>query len=315
MKIAFLGLGGVGGYFGAKFARQYNNPSPYHLANGIAEIVFLAREKTAAAIRENGIQLITPEEEFTAHPHEVLTPGDEMSPVDYLFVSVKSYDLESSLNQFRNCIAPETAIIPLLNGVDAEDRIRALFPQNDVWSGCAYIVARISAPGVITKTGAIHDLYFGSKHGDSDDQRQLFKLIQEAHDEVYLAEGQSISKVLWEKFIFISALASLTSYLDVCVGKILDNADNTALLNGLLSEVCAVARAEKIAVAEDIIAVTLAKMKKLPYEATSSMHRDFQAGNATEHDSLTGYVTKLARKHGIATPQYDRVLEGLNSRR
>lgn len=312
MKIAFLGLGGVGGYFGAKFARQYNNMDS--LANGIAEIVFLAREKTAAAIRENGIKLIAPEEEFTAHPHEVITPNDEMTPVDYLFVSVKSYDLESSLNQFRNCIAPETAIIPLLNGVDAEDRIRELFPHNDVWSGCAYIVARISAPGVITKTGAIHDLYFGSKQADSEDQNHLFDLIQEAHDNVWLCEKQSISKVLWEKFIFISPLASLTSYLDVCVGKILDNEDNTALLNSLVHEVFAVARAEKINVAEDIIDVTLAKMKKLPYEATSSMHRDFMAGNPTEHDSLTAYVTKLARKHGIATPHYDRVLEGLNSR-
>jgi 2-dehydropantoate 2-reductase len=311
MKIAFLGLGGVGGYFGAKLSRQFGNNGA---SSGEAEIIFLAREKTAAAVRANGIKVIAPEEEFTAHPHRVLTPADEMTPVDFLICSVKSYDLEAGLAQFSKCIGPGTVIIPLLNGVDAEERIRAQFPENEVWSGCTYLVSRITAPGVITKTGAIQQLHFGSKHADDDRQHALLALIQEAHDEVWLCHERSISKVLWEKFIFISPLASLTSFLDVSIGKILEHEGNSALLNGLLNEVYAVACAEQIPVAENIIASAQEKMKNLPHAATSSMHSDFQKGNATEYNSLTAHVVQLARRHGIATPHYDRILAGLQER-
>lgn len=157
IRIGFLGLGGVGGYFAAKLSRAVSS----RVVGSETEIVCLAREKTAAAIRANGIKLITPEEEFVAHPSVVATKASEAGKIDYLIVSVKSYDLESSLEQFRDCISPQTIILPLLNGIDAEDKIRALFPANEVWSGCVYIVSRITAPGVVTETGNIHRLHFG----------------------------------------------------------------------------------------------------------------------------------------------------------
>lgn len=312
LRIGFLGLGGVGGYFGAKLSRAVNQSGS--LTGSQAEIVFLAREKTAKAIRANGIRLITPTEEFTARPHAVLTPDDELTPLDVLICSVKSYDLEQSLESFRGCISENTALLPLLNGVDAEERIRALFPHNDVWSGCVYIVSRLSAPGVITETGNIHHLHFGAEHDRHGNLPLLFSLMKSAHDGVTLHPHADIRNVVWEKFVFISALASLTSYLDVCLGKILGHSGNCALLTNLLNEISAVAQAEKIVLREDIVSVSLEKMRKLPYETTSSMHSDFQKGNLTEYLSLTGHVTQLARKHGIAVPHYDRILDGLRER-
>lgn len=322
MRIALLGLGGVGGYFGAKLARVYS-------VSKEVEIVFLVREKTAGAIHANGIKLITPEEEFVAHPHLVVTPGEDAGKIDFLIVSVKSYDLESSLQQFRACISSQTIILPLLNGIDAEEKIKLLFPQNELWSGCVYIVSRITSPGVVTETGNIHRIHFGgAQMGDrrsetgvversavkpsSDKLQELYHILKSAHNDVFLHDN--IRDVVWEKFIFISTIASLTSYLDVCIGKILEHEGNRKLLEQLLEEVSSVARAEKVVLPGDILALTLAKMSKLPYDTTSSMHSDFQRNGKTEHSSLTEHVVKLAEHHGVDVPVYRKILAGLEMR-
>lgn len=300
IRIGFLGLGGVGGYFGAKLARTYSNDPEI-------EVVFLAREKTAAAIRANGIKLITPEEEFVTRPSVVATNSAEAGPLRYLIVSVKSYDLESSLAQFRECISPATIILPLLNGIDAEEKIRKWFPGNEIWSGCVYIVSRITAPGVITETGNIHRLHFGGR--DANKTAELFRVLKPAHEDVFL--HGDIRNIVWEKFVFISTIASLTSYLDVCLGKILEHDNNRTILKHLLEEIIAVAKAENILLPTEIISTTLQKMELLPYETTSSMHSDFRSGSRTEIESLTAHVVELAARHGIATPVYRRILDGL----
>lgn len=301
IRIAFLGLGGVGGYFAAKLCRASDKET---------EVVCLAREKTAAAIRSNGIRLITPEEEFVAHPAVVATNADEAGKIDYLIVSVKSYDLESGLEQFRECISAQTIILPLLNGIDSEEKIRALFPANEVWSGCVYIVSRLTAPGIITETGNIHRLHFGGNNKTKTEE--LFRILKSAHEDVFLHEN--IRNVVWEKFIFISTIASLTSYLDVCIGKILEHEANRNFLVQLLEEICEVARAEKIVLPEDIISATMTKIERLPFETTSSMHSDFQKGNNTEFRSLTQHVVQIAQKYGLAVPGYAVVLQGLETR-
>ncbi len=304
IRIAFLGLGGVGGYFGSKLSRRFAGSSE-------VEIIFLAREKTAAAIRANGIKLITPEEEFVTHPTVVATNAHEAGDIDYLIVSVKSYDLASGLEQFRDCISAQTIILPLLNGIDAEEKIRALFPANQVWSGCVYIVSRLTAPGVITETGNIHRLHFGCDQS-REKCNELYQILKACHADIFLEEN--IRDVIWEKFIFISTIASLTSYLDVCIGKILEHEGNRRLLTQLLNEICEVARAEKIVLPEDIVASTVGKMGKLPYETTSSMHSDFQKRSRTEFRSLTAHVVQLADKHRLLVPTYRTLLAGLVTR-
>jgi 2-dehydropantoate 2-reductase len=302
LKIAILGLGGVGGYFAAKLARGYASSKE-------VEIIFLARERNADVIRRKGLALITPTEEFVAHPHAITSDGISTGPVDFLICAVKSYDLEESLKQFCACVGPETIILPLQNGIDAVARTREIFPENEVWSGCVYIVSRLVEPGVIRETGNIHILHFGSGFVKSDRLTCLHDIMQSVHPETYLHEN--IREVLWEKFIFISVVAGLTSYLDVCIGKILDYSANKKLLMGMLDEITHVALAEKILLREDIIPATVGKMQKLPYDTTSSMHSDFLAGHATEVQSLVGHVVELAQRHSIAVPVYNNILTGL----
>ncbi len=304
-RIAFLGLGGVGGYFGAKLARTFSQSKE-------VEVVFLARERTAKIISKNGIRLITPQEDFVAQPFAVSSNGSEIGTVDFLICSVKSYDLEESLKHFSDCIGPETIILPLLNGVDATERINKIFPDNEIWHGCVYIVSRLMEPGVVKETGNIHSLFFGSNDLQLGKLQLLERILKKSHDDIFLSAN--INEVVWEKFVFISSIASLTSHLDKSIGEILANENDRKLLLLLLHEIASVATANGIVLPENIIPLTISKMEKLPFETTSSMHSDFKNGNRTEHVSLTGHVVKLADQYHMKCPNYRQILSSLENK-
>ena len=142
MRIGILGIGAVGGFFGGKLAETF--------AGSAVEIVFLAREQTAAAIQRDGFHLKLPTGDLFVHP-TVSADGARVGPLDVLFVTTKSYHLESALAQFATCITTQTLIIPLLNGVDARGHIQRMFPENTVADGCVYLVARKTGDNEITK--------------------------------------------------------------------------------------------------------------------------------------------------------------------
>ena len=212
----------------------------------------------------------------------------------------------------KNCIDKDTVILPLYNGVDARERIEKLYPGMTILDGCAYIVARLLESGVVKVTGNIHHLYFGSDSVSGEKLNTLQSIFLDANIDSRLSENTEES--IWEKFLFISPLASLTSYLDTTIGPILENEEHKKLLLQLIAEVKSVAGAKNISLSDDIINRTISKMEKLPYDATSSMHHDFKKGGSTEYLSLTEYVSSWGKKLNIQTPVYDMVLEGLKKR-
>ncbi|MFV8344108.1 ketopantoate reductase family protein [Flavobacterium sp. XS2P39] len=301
-RIGILGLGGVGGYFGGLLAKAYSD-------SDAIEIVFISRGATQKALKENGLKIISDESEMIAFPHLVSNNPEEIGKLDYLICATKTYDIESSLESIKNCITPKTIILPLYNGVDATERIQKLFPENNVLQGCVYIVSMIVSPGVIKKIGHYEKLFFGSKNSPISKLNDLQSIFKKASVESYLVEN--IEETVWEKFIFISALASATSYLNQNIGGILNNPTSKAIYSSLLNEISSVAAAKGLALPKDIVAQTIAKLEKSPQDATSSMHRDFVAGRSTEVTSLTKYVVDQAVNYGVTTPVYRMILEKL----
>lgn len=301
-RIGILGLGGVGGYFGGLLAKAY-------FESDAIEIVFIARGETQKAIAKNGLKIIADTTEIVAFPSLVSNVPEEIGKLDYLICATKTYDIETSLESIKNCITPNTILLPLYNGVDATERIQKLFSENTVLQGCVYIVAMIESPGIIKKIGVYEKLFFGSKNAPVSKLNVLQSIFENANIESYFVEN--IEETVWEKFIFISALASATTYLNVNIGGILNNAENKAIYSSLLNEITAVAIAKGVALPDDIVAQTIIKLEKTPKDATSSMHRDLLAGRNTEVVSLTKYVVDQAVKFGVATPIYQMVLEKL----
>ena len=301
-RIGILGLGGVGGYFGGLLAKAY-------IESDAIEIVFIARGETQKAIAKNGLKIIADTTEIVAFPNLVSNVPEEIGKLDYLICATKTYDIETSLESIKNCITANTIFLPLYNGVDATERIQKLFFENTVLQACVYIVAMIELPGIIKKIGVYEKLFFGSKNAPVSKLNVLHSIFENANIESYFVEN--IEETVWEKFIFISALASATSYLNVNIGGILNNPENKAIYSSLLNEITAVAIAKGVALTDDIVAQTIIKLEKTPKDATSSMHRDLLAGRNTEVVSLTKYVVDQAVKFGVATPIYQMVLEKL----
>ena len=302
-RIGILGLGGVGGYFGGLLAKAY-------FESDAIEIIFIARGETQKAIAQNGLKIIADTKELIVFPSLVSNNPDEIGKLDYLICATKTYDIETSFESIKNCITKNTIILPLYNGVDATERIQILFPENTVLQGCVYIVSMIESPGIIKKIGLYEKLFFGSKNAPVSKLNELQSIFENANIESYLVEN--IEETVWEKFIFISALASATSYLNQNIGGILNYPENKAVYSSLLNEITAVAFAKGLALPNDIVAQTIIKLEKTPKDATSSMHRDLLAGRNTEVVSLTEYVVKAGVKHGIATPMYQIILDELS---
>lgn len=301
-RIGIIGLGGVGGYFGGLLAKAYSK------SNDI-EIIFITRGETQKAIAQNGLKIRSHDGEIIVFPKLVSDIPAVIGKLDYLICATKTYDIESSFESIKSCITLKTIILPLYNGVDASERIQNLFPENAVLQGCVYIVSMIVSPGIINKIGPYEKLFFGSKTVSSSKLKELHTIFQLAGIESYLVEN--IEEVVWEKFIFISALASATSYLNQNIGQILNNPVNKEVYVSLLKEISSVAVAKGLILTNDIIAQTILKLENSPQEATSSMHRDFLANRKTEVTSLTEYVVLVGKKYGVSTPTYQMVLDKL----
>jgi 2-dehydropantoate 2-reductase len=294
-RIAVLGIGGVGGYFGGKLAEHFADSKD-------VEIIFIARGENAKAIKTKGLQVITTNNNFSAKPKLITDEPSEIGVVDVFLVCAKAYDLAESINKYRDCIGENTAVLPLLNGVNHAETIKQILPDIEVWNGCVFIVARLIEKGIVKVDSEIKLLQFGSLDGANDKLESFKNVLKTAGIDVELS--LDIEKTVWEKFIFISSLATLTSAFDKTVGEVLSSEENTAVLKDLIAEVTNLARAKKINVADNIEEITLEKIRKAPPTATSSMHADFAKKGKTELETLTGYVVNEASLFEFNTVNY-----------
>jgi len=305
IRIAILGIGGVGGYLGAKLAAKYSESND-------VEIIFIARGENQKAIEENGVKLVTPSGEEISRPHLISNDPSEIGEVDYLVCCVKSYHLEESLSSLRSCITNDTVIFPLLNGVDSRERIEKLFPENEVWDGCVYIMARLSEPGVVTELGNIHQYHFGSAKGSAEKLANLETIFSDAGIDTFLSID--IERTIWDKFLLISTIASLTSALDLTIQEVFADDIHRETLLVLMGELIEVGEAKGVTFSEGVFEKTLKILKSTPVGGTSSMHSDFKNGGNTEYKSLTEFVVSEGNRLNVSTPNYERALQSLMKR-
>ena len=304
-KIVIVGLGGVGGYYGGLLAKRYADDPDM-------EIYFVARGEHLKKVQQDGLTVIAENGTFVVRPTLATDDVSEIGIADYVIMTTKSYDLDATVHQIKPCVGANTVILPLLNGSDIAARIRALLPETEVWQGCVYIVGRLNEPGVIESSGNVHNLFFGYDNLITDRLLYFEKVMIDAGIEAVFCE--KILSVIWKKFFFISSTASLTSYFDVSFGALLTDEVRKKTLVDLLEELLLVANAEGAEIDRKVIDKTIHQLESLPFETTSSMHSDFRAERNTELQTLTGIVIDLGKKHGIATPTYEKVFAGLSSR-
>jgi 2-dehydropantoate 2-reductase len=301
-RIGILGIGAVGGYFGGLLAEKYHDTD--------TEVIFIASKRSATTIRTHGLRLKLLSGERTVRPHLVVSAGESVPQLDYLICAVKSYDLEESIRSLNGGTTAGTTILPLLNGVDASARIRKLLPHANVIDGCVYLMCRLTEPGVVEQLGKIDEIYYGASNGGNKDLSGFNELLKAAGIKAHLTD--SILETCWEKFIFITGLANLTCYYNKPIGEILR--DHNTVLDNLLAEVNMIAIANGIKLKPDILQTTKARMQKLPFTGTSSMHSDLKAGKKFEYRSLTEYLMRLGETFSLETPVLNEMYRMLKSK-
>ncbi len=306
IKILIAGIGGVGGYFGGLLAGAFTQSAE-------VQVSFLARGKHLLEIQKNGLTVMDDDTTFTSQPHHATDTPGLLGTMDYIIMCTKSYDLLPLLEQLRACIDVQTVILPLMNGVDSKEFINAYFPLNLLADGCVHISSRYVAPGRIAKTGSTAKLFFGLPHIENTRLKALKNILLQAGIDATCT--QDIALVIWEKFIFISALATATSFFDGPVGFIMEDPARREDIYRLLTEATALAIKMNIAVPEDLPDTLLKRLEAVPYQATSSMHSDYTAQKGkTELESLTGYLVREGAKHGVPTPVFASMYNALRSR-
>jgi len=295
-KVLIVGIGGVGGYFGGLLAKAFQNSDEIGL-------YFLARGQNLAAIQTNGLRVIKKGERFTIKPHLATDDLKLIGPVDYVILCVKNYDLDECLLLLKPCITKHTIILPLLNGVDHHGKIQAAYPQNVVLAGCVYLVGRLTAPGIVENRGNVSSLFFGLKEVTDERFLCLEAIFKQA--DIVATLTKDIEQVVWTKFVFVSAIATATSFYHHSVGQIIEDKEMDHSLRQLIHEVCSLARAKKIELPEEIEQLTYQNISKLPYATTSSMQVDMEKHSTkTELEALTGYVVHQIEQLNLQSPVF-----------
>lgn len=304
-KILIVGIGGVGGYFGGLLAKAY-------FEDKNVSICFMARGENLQAIRQNGLLVVQGDTQFIAYPKIVSDTASDFGKVDYIIICTKSYHLEETIRNLSACVKANTVFLPLLNGVDNTEKIQAMYPQNLVAYGCAYIIARLTIPGRVENLSHRQRIFFGVENTEDHRLNLLNDIFKKAGIDATLTKD--IIARIWEKFIFISATATITSYYNKNFGEIKACTNCIKDLKQLIAESSNVAKHKNIAIPDGVKERLWQLFESVIAEATTSMHADYLAGKkSTEVKSLTGYIVQEAHRLNLAAPKYEEMYERLKA--
>ena len=292
MRFAVLGSGAVGGFYGAKLARAGH------------DVTFIARGAHLQAIRGRGLQVRSPVlGDFT-----VRAPAEEdtsrVGPVDVVILAVKAYDNPTALPLIPPMLGRDTAVLTIQNGVDSSSEAAAVVGEAAVVGGTTYIASALAGPGVIEQTGSHRRIVFGEVFGDLP---RLSARVRAIHEALAGADIQSEAVddgrvPIWEKFIFLAALAGFTGASRLPIGPVWADPEIRAQFLEGCREVEKLARGEGVAVATDVVDRIDAYVRGIPGTMRSSLLIDLSQGKRIEVEALQGSVVKRAARVGLPVP-------------
>ena len=292
LRVAVVGLGGVGGYLAAS------------LAKASLDIVGFARGEHLKQIKKNGLTIVEDEVSWTqAIDARDLSEVD--SSFDLVIFCVKSYDLEESYRAIQNSCSSKTIMFSLSNGVSNGDVLRGL-SDSIVLDACVYILSHREEAGVIRKKGQVFALVFG---GDDEATAKVKEVFEKTT--LRLKTPNDIKQAIWKKYIFISAFATLTSYYDKSIGYVYEHHKQEA--KAVLEEIASVALCLDIDIDAEV-QKALETARKIPYDSSTSMHLDFTNNRRDELKSLSGYIVNKGEEFTLELPYMKSMYEELLKR-
>lgn len=293
MKIAVIGTGGVGGFFGAKLH-----------ASG-QDVRFIARGRHLEAMERSGLTIHAPDGDLHVPADRFTGDPSSMGTADVVLFCVKTYDTATAARALPPMLSKETLVVPLQNGVESEQTLQRLLPEAVVCSGVAYVYSTITAPGVITESGRPRKIQFGRLTGGTAGGRAaalVEALLRGNVDAEYLTD---VRPALWMKFIFIAAVGGMTAVTRLTLGEILAVPRTSALLEAAMRETDAVAQTLGVPLPADYVESTFERLRKYDNNTRSSLHYDLTHDKPLEIEALSGAVARYGAQLGVATPVHE----------
>jgi 2-dehydropantoate 2-reductase len=289
MKVAIMGAGGLGGYFGA------------YLAQAGHDVAFIARGAHLSAMRQNGLRVISElGDTYLTDPVATDDPGI-VGYVDYVILAVKLWDTETALEAATPMIGQSTAVVSLQNGVEKDEILGRIVGPDRVIGGVSYLAVKIARPGVIEQTGRVARAIVGELNGARTERlSSLAQMLASAG--IDTAVSDDIVRATWEKFVFLVGVAGITSLLRTDIGRVRENADARSLLGDTMLEAVRVGLALGVNLPPEFAQAQLRYCDTLPAGMRASMAVDLQRGRRLELPWLNGAIVRLAGEHHVDAP-------------
>jgi 2-dehydropantoate 2-reductase len=300
MRLAILGTGGVGGYFGGR------------LAQAGEDVTFIARGDHLRAIQTSGLRVDSLNGDFAINPAKATDDVTKIGRVDLIIVGVKAWQVPEAARAMKPLVGPETTVLPLQNGVDAVPQLTAELGQDSVIGGLCKIVSFVVGPGHIRHAGFAPSIVIGELDNRRTGRiRAIEETLNRAGLETTIAAD--IQVALWMKFLFIASFSGVGAIANAPAGILRTDPELRAQMLRAMEEIYTLAHARNIQLPPNAIETVMAGVNALPEDATSSMQRDIAAGKPSELESQNGAVVRLARESGVSVPTHELIYAGLSS--
>jgi 2-dehydropantoate 2-reductase len=294
VRIAVVGIGGIGGYLGGRLANRFT-PGGEH------EILFVEKNRTHLnAIKASGLQLLAKDGDATVRPSLATDAPADLGTVDVALFCTKGYDLVEAGRMMRVAVDKHTIVIPPGNGVGNADLVREGLGRGDILSACIYISTHIKSTGVVEQMAGPRKLFFGNPNGKLEPYRPIEEAFKAAGLNVELTAD--ILREVWSKYIFVEPLSVLTALYSVPQGGLLTDAARRPQVQGMIAEVLSLAKKVGVDLPADIVTLSMAKADSFPYETKTSMQLDFEHGRPTEVETMIGNALRKASELGVSMP-------------
>jgi 2-dehydropantoate 2-reductase len=287
MRILVVGAGSIGGYFGGR------------LLEAGRDVTFLVRSRRASELARTGLAILSPLGDVSLPAPRTVAAERLSEPFDLILLSCKAYDLAGAINAFAPAVGPDTAILPLLNGMRHLDVLEARFGAKPVLGGLCLISTALDPEGRILHLGDLHVLSFGERDGARSPRADAIAAeLSGARFEARL--NPAILQEMWEKWVFIATCAGVTCLLRASIGDIAA-AGAADLAAALLDECAAIAARQGFPPSEAAMQRSGAMLTAPGSALTASMLRDIERAAPIEAEHVIGDLLRRGGKETDAS--------------
>lgn len=288
MNIVVFGAGGVGGYFGAKLVQAGFN------------VTFIARGAHLEAIKKHGLQVKSPKGDFKVTPKATDDINDVKTP-DLVILAVKSWQVTEVAEILKPIIGKDTMVLPLQNGADNADKLRAVLPEQNALAGLCKIVSMVEATGIIRHLSFEPEIVFGEYNNEKTDRvKQLKTIFDKAGFLNTLSED--IHLEIWQKFLFICTISGIGALTRAVFGVMRSHEGIRKIIRNTAEEMVQIANAKGVGLKAKDVDLVIHIIDQMDYNTTASMQRDVMEGKPSELENFNGYIVRQGALLGVETP-------------